>query len=111
MQLYESKKILKLNLIVASSYTFRSPEHYQWIKNECANFKKIKLTFANIHFKITLLKIKKQFFQIEGSMNYSTNNLAEQLLIENNKQTYDNDYELLNVEMRKTKNKHLEIVQ
>lgn len=111
LQLYKAKKIRKLNLLIASSYTFRSQEHYQFIKNECANFKKVKLTFANLHFKITLIKTKNDFFQIEGSMNYSTNNLAEQILIENSKDTYDFDYNLLNVELRKKINKNLEIVQ
>lgn len=107
-QLCQNNKIIKLNLIIASSYNYRDVKHKEHIINE---FKKLNvhLTFCNIHFKITLIKTKNEYFQIEGSMNYSTNNLAEQILIEQNKQIYFFDYELLNKIMRE-KNNNLEII-
>ena len=110
LQLFKSEKIKKLNLIVASSYTYRNKPHYECIKQQCKANNITSLVFANIHLKIILLETQNNYYQMEGSMNFSTNNIAEQILIENNKSMYHFDYEFLNVTLRNRKNKALEII-
>lgn len=68
------------------------------------------MSFGWSHMKITVIKAKDNFFQFEGSMNYSTNNMAEQLVFENNKNTYNFDYNFINELVTDKKNKNLEII-
>ncbi|HUW44192.1 MAG TPA: hypothetical protein VMW50_00175 [Dehalococcoidia bacterium] len=108
-QLKDGGKIKRVNLLISSSYGFRDPKWYEEIKALCIGHK-MHLTFAWAHFKITLIEAKGNYFQIEGSMNYSTNNMAEQLLLENSETTYMKDYEFINSIMTDRKNKALEII-
>ena len=92
------KKIKKLSILLSSSYSFRDPTHKSLIINTVKKLSakyKIHLTFIWSHFKITLLKIGNDYYQIEGSMNYSQNNMAENLFIENNKKSYEHDHEFI----------------
>ena len=110
IQLVNKNKIKRLNLLIASSYIFRHKKYYEEIKEICKKTKNVHLTFAWCHMKITVIKAKGNYYQFEGSMNYSTNNMAEQLVFENNKETYDFDYNFINEVMKNRTNKSLEII-
>jgi len=110
IQLVEAKKVKKLNLFISGSYSFRHKVYYEELKEICKKTKNVHLSFGWSHMKITIIKAKDNYFQFEGSMNYSTNNMAEQLVFENNKTTYDFDYNFINELMTDKKNKNLEIV-
>jgi len=110
MRLVDENKIKKLNLIIASSYAFRVPKEYEQFKTDSKIRNNVRLIFAWSHLKISLFKCKKNYYQVEGSMNYSQNNMAEQILVENNKATYDYDYDFLNNIMTSVK-QSLEIVK
>ena len=102
IDLIKSGKIKRMNLFIASSYSFRHPTYYEEMKSlmrELSFRKDVHLTFAWSHFKITLARCKDNFYQIEGSMNYSQNNMAEQIVFENSKETYTWDYKFINTLM------------
>lgn len=89
--LYLQKKIKKIRLFISSSYDYRNIKYKKYLIDKCLKMN-IKLVFLWIHLKITLVKCGTNFYQFEGSMNYSQNNMAEQLLFENNKYIYNDDY-------------------
>ena len=112
-QMVKSGHIKKLNFLIASSYTFRDAEYYEFLKSTCLKLSKdyeIHLTFAWSHFKITLAKCRDDYYHIEGSINYSQNNMAENLIFENNKNIYDFDYNFITKVMNEQTNKALEII-
>ncbi|MBU1126714.1 hypothetical protein KJ758_03825, partial [Patescibacteria group bacterium] len=112
-QMVKSGHILKLNFLIASSYTFRDAEYYEFLKSTCLKLSKsyeIHLTFAWSHFKITLARCGDDYYHIEGSINYSQNNMAENLIFENNKDIYDFDYNFITKIMNEQTNKALEII-
>jgi len=76
----------------------------------CKTTENVTLVYAHSHLKITILKAGENYIQMEGSMNYSANQMSEQISIENNKSTYDFDYNFLNVILHNRKNKALEII-
>jgi len=114
MSLFDSGKIKKLSFLIASSYTFRSPENYEYFKKVCLKRHKagadISLMFAWSHFKITLVKCGDDFYQFEGSMNYSINNMAENLILCNSEEIYNQDYDFIKNIMMDSENKALELV-
>ena len=107
-------RLLKLNLLLASSYSFRDPEYFVFLKKELLKLHKKKydvhLVFAWSHFKISLIKCGKNYYQMEGSMNYSQNNMAENLIFENNKKVYIHDYNFITNIMLQQNNKGLQII-
>lgn len=106
-------QIEKLNLFLTSSYSFRSPEYYSYLKDICKSLSSsynISLIFAWSHFKITLAKCGFEHYQLEGSMNYSTNNMAEQILFCNDKEVYEFDYDFIKSISKNKTNKALEII-
>lgn len=106
-------QIKKLTLYIASSYNFREKEYSGEMKRTCLALSKnydVSLIFAWLHFKITLFRCGQNYFLHEGSMNYSTNNMAEQFLFENNKESYLADYEFLETHLKGRENKALEII-
>ncbi|MDP2685000.1 MAG: hypothetical protein Q8P20_08265 [bacterium] len=112
LDLVKSGRIKKLSLLIASSYSFRDPEYFEYLKKnttEVAGKYDVHLVFAWVHFKITLIRCGENFYQIEGSMNYSQNNMAEQLLIENVKTSYLYDYDFIH-NFSQQKNKALNII-
>lgn len=113
LALLKQGKIKRLNLLLASSYQFRNPQHYELFKAKCLELSVdygIHLTFAWSHFKITLLKCGDNYYHFEGSMNYSQNNMAENLIFENDKEIYDFDYNFITKIMAEQTNKALEII-
>ena len=70
----------------------------------------IHFAYAWSHFKITLIQCGDDYYQMEGSMNYSQNNMAEQLLLENCKSSYDYDLNFINEIMLNQTNKALQII-
>jgi hypothetical protein len=112
--LLKNGRVKKLNLILASSISFRNPTYYRELKEKVSNLARnfdVHLTFVWCHFKITLAKCGENFYQHEGSMNYSMNNMAEQILLENNRETYDYDYDFLNRVMTgRESNKATEVI-
>ncbi len=106
-------RIKALSLFVAESYTFRDKLYYRHLKDRASLLKKkydIHLMFARSHLKITLVRAGNDYYQIEGSMNYSLNNIAEQLLFENNKETYEYDHKFLHKILADKENPALEFV-
>lgn len=93
--LVRSGKVKSLILLVASSYTFRDPTRYEEMKSACRQMKAdgfdVSLIFAWLHFKLTLMRCGDDCYHIEGSMNYSMNNMAEQVMFENRREIYDFD--------------------
>lgn len=111
--LVRSGGIKKLNMLISSSYSFRDPKYFQELKDQFFKLSKkydVHLSFVWLHFKITLMKCGGNFYQHEGSMNYSTNNMAEQLLIENSGDTYDHDYDFLTKIIFDRKNAATEVI-
>lgn len=108
-QLKNAGKIKEINLLIASSYGFRDPKWKEEMERLCKG-NEIHLTFAWCHFKITLAKCGDDYYQFEGSMNYSTNNMAEQILFENSREIYEKDYEFINGVMKNKNNKALEVI-
>jgi len=110
----KSGKIKKLNVFLASSNRFRNEDHLNYLINQCKELCKlgfeISFVLAWSHFKITLARCGPDYYQFEGSMNYSMNNMAEQLILENNQELYDFDYEFISKTMQDTNNKALEII-
>lgn len=112
-ELLTKGRIGQLNLLLASSYTFRDKRYYDelkrqaaWLSTEAA----YHLVFAWSHLKITLARCGADFYQLEGSMNYSRNNQAEQLVFENNRETYEYDYEFIIDVMTDTTHTSLEVI-
>lgn len=107
-------RVGKVNFLIASSYSYRDEKYFQYLQDECRILHKfnndIHLVFAWSHFKITLARCGQSYYQFEGSMNYSTNNMAEQLLLENCKQSYDYDYNFITNVMQNQSNSALQIV-
>jgi len=107
-------RITSLHLLIASSYTFRDRKYYQYLidtsKTMQAAGHDIHLTFAWSHFKITLARAGNDFYQFEGSMNYSENNMAEQLILENSKKTYLYDRDFILKTILTQNNKGLQII-
>lgn len=111
--LVKSGRIETINLFIASSYSFRHPKWYDELKERSISLSSdfdFHLVFAWSHFKITLARAGEDYYQFEGSMNFSTNNMAEQLLVENNRVTYEYDYEFIDKIMKNTNSKALEII-
>ena len=107
------KRISKINLFLASSYTFRDAKYYDFLKKDAKRLMldfDYHLVFAWSHLKITLIRCGDDFYQLEGSMNYSQNNLAENLVFENCRESYEYDYEFVLETMTKTTHKALEII-
>ncbi len=112
--LVRSGKITRLNLLIASSYTFRDPAHKQAMIDAIRKMSEaghdVHLVFVWTHFKITLACCGRDHYLIEGSMNYSTNNMAEQVLFENDQASYDFDYQFITSTMTNTDSGALEII-
>ncbi len=109
--LFRSGRIKKMSIWLASSYSFRDPKYYQEIIETIKglNSKNAKLAFAWMHMKITLAKCGSDFYQHEGSMNYSKNNMAENLIVTNCKKTYQADKNFIdNIMLNKNASKAVE---
>ena len=112
-QLLCNKRIGRINLLIASSYVFRDKKYFELLKSRCLELSannEIHLTFAWTHIKVTLAKCGDNYYHIEGSMNYSQNNMAENLVFSNDKESYDFDYGFITGTMQERKNKALEII-
>lgn len=113
-QLLVSGKIKKLNLLIASSYSFRDEEYYNLLKKKMQELSEngynTHLTFAWSHAKITLIKCGENYYHMEGSMNYSQNNMVENLIFCNDKEVYNWDYDFIMRIGRDSNNKALEVI-
>jgi hypothetical protein len=87
-------RIRRIALFLSTSYGFRDKKFYAELQETVLRLQahyEIFLIFAWLHLKITLVQCGDNYYQMEGSMNYSMNNMAEQILIENNADTYRHD--------------------
>ena len=110
LNLVEAGVIKKLRFMLASSLRFRDPKHVEYMTSKVLEHPgKIHLVFAYSHFKITLVAVQDYRYQIEGSMNYSRNNSAENLLIEENEVQYEFDRSFL-LELMIKKGRAVEVV-
>lgn len=113
IDMLKSGMISKLNLMLASSYAFRDKKRYEMMKRTAIALSRdfdISLIFSWCHFKITLARCDENFYQVEGSMNYSTNNMAEQLSFSNDRDLYEFDYDFIHNLMTSRNLKSLEII-
>lgn len=113
LDLIRAGRIHKLTLFLSSSYGFRDSTYYDELKTQILLLHHefdVHLVFAWLHLKISLFRCGVNFYLHEGSMNYSTNNMCEQLLIENCQESYDYDFKFLHQTLLNKKNKALEIV-
>lgn len=113
IDMLKSGVIQKLNLMLTSSYAFRDKKRYEMMKRTAVMLSRdfdISLIFSWCHFKITLAQCGDDFYQIEGSMNYSTNNMAEQLSFSNDRDLYEFDFDFIYNLMTSRNLKSLEII-
>ncbi len=104
-------KIESIFLFLTSSMDFRDKAQKERIIRTAKKWKiPTRLAFAWLHWKITLAKCGENYYQHDGSMNYSTNNMAENITFGNDKSQYSADYELIDQVMMKNDTKALEIV-
>ncbi len=112
--LLASGKIKKINFMISDSYSFRYPKYYDHLQNVFLawnkKYKDVHLVFTWSHLKITLIKCGDDYYQHEGSMNYSLNNLAENILFENNKKQYESDYKFLKEIILRKKSKATKVI-
>lgn len=113
--LVRSGKIARLNLLIASSYSYRDPSRKRMMTDAILEMSKagsdVHLVFVWTHLKITLARCGRDHYLIEGSMNYSMNNMAEQVLFENDETSYNFDYRfILDTMTSDDNNQALEIV-
>mgnify|MGYP000309158265 CR=1 FL=1 len=108
-----SGRVPKINLFIASSYSFRDKKWFEELKSSALRLSEdydYHLTFGWSHLKITLAKTGDDYYQFEGSMNYSTNNLAEQTVFENNRRLYEYDYNFIDKIMKNSSHKATEVI-
>jgi len=110
VNLVNGGKIGKLKLLVASSYSFRNEKMYNKFKTVCFATENINLVFANSHMKISIATTCGQSYHWEGSMNYSINNLAENLIMSNDADLCKKDMDFIDKIVMDAKNKSLEII-
>ena len=110
VSLVKSGKIKTLNLLIASSYKFRNEKMYIKFKDVCSATKNIHLVFAWSHFKISIALTGDNYYHWEGSMNYSVNNMAENLILSNDKELCGNDINFIKNVMEGRKTKALEVI-
>ena len=99
-------------LYVASSYTYRDVEHYERLKQWALSLQQrnCHLAFVPSHAKITLIQCEENYYQMEGSMNFTTNTRVEHLLLENRKESYEYDKQFIESEILQMNEKALEII-
>lgn len=108
--LIDAGTIKKLHVMMASSISFRAPDHKSYMTRCALERKNFSLAYVYSHLKITLIKIGDIKYQVEGSMNYSRNNSAENLLIEENAEMYDFDRDFVINTMTNENQKAVEII-
>lgn len=112
--LFKNGIIEKLNFLISDTYSYRYKNQYDQIISLVLGFQadgfNVGLCFATTHLKITLVQCAGNYYHIEGSMNYSINNLCEQIIIENDKKIYDFDHNLLCNVIPKKENKALQVI-
>ena len=86
INLINTKRILKIDIIVSS---IRNAGHKS--KSIAVDMLKnyTNIVYVNSHAKITLLKTKNNYYNIEGSGNMSFNGRIEQYVLDNDKVLYD----------------------
>lgn len=110
-ELIDAGRIKNLKLMMASSVGFRDPKQKElMIKRALERRGNFQLSFAYSHFKITTIKTGGNYYHIEGSMNYSRNNAAENIVISNCKKLYDFDHHFICNIMLDTGHKAVEII-
>ncbi len=91
-----SNKIGKLNLVINEMVIKKNKDVYTIIENLFYDKTNINVAFAWNHSKVSLLKIKENYFVIEGSGNWTENARYEQYIIANSKQLYLHHYKWIN---------------
>lgn len=111
--LFLAEKIKHVFLCLASTFSVERATYYKYMRERIlvyAETGRFHLVFASSHAKITLARCGENYYQLEGSMNCSTNSRAEHLLFENRKESYDFDLHFLETHLMNPNNKALEIV-
>ena len=93
-ELLAQKQILKLQIIMTETASFRIPKIYKLLTDKFSEKENVNLCFYWIHSKIHLIKCGENKFVIDGSGNFSMNAQVEHYNIFNSDQMYDFDYDL-----------------
>jgi len=88
MRLINSGKILNVHLFISDSIKYRLPRVYDHLDALCSNRKEITVHYAWNHAKIALIKAGDNFFDVEGSGNFSENAQHEQYVFINSEKIY-----------------------
>ena len=108
--LVKAKTIKNLQIIMASSISYRDPKHKIYMGN-MAKQVGFKLAFVYSHLKICLIKTEcGKHYVSEGSMNFSRNNSAENLIVEESKEMYLLDKEFITKTMLSPGHKAVEVI-
>ncbi len=91
LNLMKEKKILKLQLIITETASFRTPKAYKLLKDVFSKMNNVNLVFYWVHSKVNLIKTKKNYYVLDGSGNFSMNAQIEHYNIINSKELFDFD--------------------
>jgi len=94
LELLETKKILKLQIIMTETAIFRIPKIYKLLKDLFQNKENCNLAFYWVHSKVHLLQCGNKKFVIDGSGNFSMNAQVEQYNIFHSDEMFDFDKDL-----------------
>ena len=94
LELLETKKILKLQIIMTETACFRIPKIYKLLKDLFSKKENVNLCFYWVHSKVHLLQAGTEKFVIDGSGNFSMNAQVEQYNIFNSAKMFDFDFKL-----------------
>lgn len=94
LELLETKKISKLQIIMTETACFRIPKIYKLLKELFSTKENVNLCFYWVHSKVHLLQVGKEKFVIDGSGNFSMNAQVEQYNIFNSEKMFDFDYKM-----------------
>ena len=94
LELLNTGKIKKLQIIMTETVVFRMPKIYKLLKFLFANNKNVNLAFYWVHSKVHLLEAGGQKFVIDGSGNFSMNAQVEQYNVFNSEELFNFDLEI-----------------
>ena len=80
MELHDKGLIEELTLLISDSMLKRNPKAMDYLQSVAATRANVKICFAWVHAKVTLLKTASHHYVIEGSGNWSENAQYEQYL-------------------------------
>lgn len=94
LELLNTGKILKLQIIMTETAVFRIPKIYKLLKDLFSTHQNCNLAFYWVHSKVHLIKCGNDNYVIDGSGNFSMNAQVEQYNIFHSDELFEFDYNL-----------------